>query len=592
MLPWQRTFLFIGELAKKLQYLIFLILGVGTSQRLRLAGGNSSAGRVEVLYNGEWGTVCDDSWDIDDALVVCLQLGFTNAIASYSNAFFGQGSGQIWMDNVQCNGLESSLSECMHNGFGIHNCGHHEDAGVACGDQTCGGTLNGLMGEIASPGYPSRYSTNLNCIWTIEASSGQVIQLTIEQFNLEDSASCSSDSLTIYDGIPSSANELLSPSCGSQVQWPSHPSTLLSTGTRVTVVFTSDDNFAASGFRATFQQVSPREEFFLIVDADNSKIYKQNRFGTNTEDLMVVGLQRPVAVDFDPVERKVYFTDVVAKFIGRINIDGSDQETIATDMVDIPDGLVVDSLARILYWTDTGNDMITTSNLDGSGRNVFISTGLEEPRDIIIYQEGGYVYWTDWGSNPKIERCLFDGSERATIIMEDLGWPNGLALDEYESRLYWADALLNKIERSNFDGSQRQLLEDFDSNDVHPFSIVVLETAIFWTDWLTQGVDVTDRNFQNEATTLHVAGIPTRLHDIVYFSSESLKELCILTCFTELAKKKTAKLQKGILILRHLPKVKSLDCSRFLKMILHNTDLFIAAKLVSALDDTFSAVTS
>ncbi|KAJ8042162.1 Deleted in malignant brain tumors 1 protein [Holothuria leucospilota] len=299
-------------------------------------------------------------------------------------------------------------------------------------------------------------------------------------------------------------------------------STLLSTGTRMTVVFTSDDTETAPGFRATFEQVSPREEFFLVVDADNSKIYKQNRLGTNVEDLLVAGLQRPVAVDFDPVERKVYFTDVVAKFIGRINIDGSDQETIATNMVDVPDGLVVDSIGRILYWTDTGNDMITTSNLDGSGRNVFISTNLDEPRDIIVYQGGGYVYWTDWGSNPKIERCLFDGSGRVSIIMEDLGWPNGLALDEYESKLYWADALLNRIERSNFDGSQRQLLEDFDSNDVHPFSIVVLETAIFWTDWLTQGVDVTDRNFQNETTTLHVAGIPTRLHDIVYFSLESL----------------------------------------------------------------------
>ncbi|KAJ8040728.1 Deleted in malignant brain tumors 1 protein [Holothuria leucospilota] len=494
----------------------------GDIQGIRLADGTSTSGRVEVLYNGEWGTVCDDYWDWNDATVACRQLGYSSVVAIYHSAYFGQGSGRIWMDDLHCNGYESSLSDCPHNGFGQHNCVHHEDAGVVCGDETCGGSLSGLSGEITSPGYPSGYSANLNCIWTIEAAPNQVIELTVQQFDLQDSASCLSDSLTIYDGIPSPFNELLSPSCGSQIQWPSHPSTLLSTGTRMTVVFTSDNTFTASGFRATFQQVPPREEFFLVVDAGNRKIFKQNRLGTNAEDLLVAGLQLPVAVDFDPVERKVYFTDVTAKFIGRINIDGSGQETIATDMVDVPDGLAVDSLGRILYWTDTGNDMITASNLDGSGRNILISSDLDEPRDIIIYQEGGYVYWTDWGSNPKIERCLFNGLERATIITNDLGWPNGLALDEYESKLYWADALLNRIERSNFDGSQRQLLEDFDSNDVHPYSIVVLETAIFWTDWLTQGVDVTDRNFQNEATTLHVAGLPTRLNDMVYFSSESL----------------------------------------------------------------------
>ncbi|KAJ8042164.1 Deleted in malignant brain tumors 1 protein [Holothuria leucospilota] len=105
---------------------------MNTIQELCLSGGNASAGRVEVFYNGEWGTVCDDSWDINDARVVCLQLGFSDAIARYGNAFFGQGSGEIWMDNVECNGQESSLSDCTHNGFGNHNCGHSEDAGVAC----------------------------------------------------------------------------------------------------------------------------------------------------------------------------------------------------------------------------------------------------------------------------------------------------------------------------------------------------------------------------------------------------------------------------------------------------------------------------
>ncbi|XP_071828209.1 neurotrypsin-like isoform X2 [Apostichopus japonicus] len=98
--------------------------------QLRLVDGNATAGRVEIFLNGEWGTVCDDLWDISDAEVVCLQLGFDRALGAHSDAFFSAGTGLIHLDEVQCSGSESSLLDCAYETF--HNCGHNEDAGVSC----------------------------------------------------------------------------------------------------------------------------------------------------------------------------------------------------------------------------------------------------------------------------------------------------------------------------------------------------------------------------------------------------------------------------------------------------------------------------
>ena len=86
-----------------------------------------------MFHNDEWGTVCDDGWDINDANVVCRQLGYSDgAVTAHSHAHFGRGSGSIWLDKLRCTGLEATLFDCAHNGVGIHNCRHSEDAGVTC----------------------------------------------------------------------------------------------------------------------------------------------------------------------------------------------------------------------------------------------------------------------------------------------------------------------------------------------------------------------------------------------------------------------------------------------------------------------------
>ena len=101
--------------------------------KVRLVGSeNSNEGRVEVFYEAQWGTVCDDRWDSTDADVVCRQLGFSGATDISVEAGFGEGVGAILLDEVGCTGDEERLEDCPSGGWGVENCNHYEDAGVIC----------------------------------------------------------------------------------------------------------------------------------------------------------------------------------------------------------------------------------------------------------------------------------------------------------------------------------------------------------------------------------------------------------------------------------------------------------------------------
>ena len=131
---------------------------------VRLVGGGIDSGRIEVYHNGQWGTVCDDGWDINDANVVCRQLGFPNASSAPHAAAYGQGSDPIWMDDVNCQGDEVSLLTCTHGGWGMHNCGHHEDASVVCNGavRLVGGEINSGRVEVYHNG---QWGTVCDDLW-------------------------------------------------------------------------------------------------------------------------------------------------------------------------------------------------------------------------------------------------------------------------------------------------------------------------------------------------------------------------------------------------------------------------------------------
>ncbi|XP_078080868.1 lysyl oxidase homolog 3B-like isoform X2 [Mustelus asterias] len=107
-------------------------------------------GRVEVLYEGEWGTICDDDFKLDNAVVLCRMMGFTTATGWTHSAKYGKGAGRVWLDNLDCRGTEEDVSQCKSLGWGQTDCTHEEDAGVICKDERIPGFVDSNVISVQS----------------------------------------------------------------------------------------------------------------------------------------------------------------------------------------------------------------------------------------------------------------------------------------------------------------------------------------------------------------------------------------------------------------------------------------------------------
>lgn len=147
--------------------------------------GSRCAGRVEVFHSKQWGTVCDDNWDLLDAEVVCRQLDCGRALSAPGGGQFGRGVGIIWMDETNCTGMESTLSSCRGRPWGINNCYHGEDAGVVCSGLTIvpsaslhtrqweGGLCHdGRSAPLAETG--SQHQQPVGFFWTLPTPDGPI----------------------------------------------------------------------------------------------------------------------------------------------------------------------------------------------------------------------------------------------------------------------------------------------------------------------------------------------------------------------------------------------------------------------------------
>uniref|UniRef100_A0A8C0IK70 Low-density lipoprotein receptor-related protein 2 n=1 Tax=Chelonoidis abingdonii TaxID=106734 RepID=A0A8C0IK70_CHEAB len=208
--------------------------------------------------------------------------------------------------------------------------------------------------------------------------------------------------------------------------------------------------------------------------------------------LILQGLRNVVALDFDRVEKRLYWIDVGRKVIERMFLNGTNKETVISDDVPNGEGIAVDWVGRKLYWVDAYKDCLFVAELDGRFRKKLVDQCVDSNNTFCFQYPRGYclnrqVYWTDWADRAYVGRVGMDGKNKTVIISTKLEWPNGLTIDYTNDKLYWADAHLNYIEYSDLEGRHRHTV--YDGTLPHPFAITVFEDTIYWTDWNTRTVE-------------------------------------------------------------------------------------------------------
>uniref|UniRef100_A0A8C4Z0G3 EGF-like domain-containing protein n=1 Tax=Gadus morhua TaxID=8049 RepID=A0A8C4Z0G3_GADMO len=197
----------------------------------------------------------------------------------------------------------------------------------------------------------------------------------------------------------------------------------------------------------------------------------------------VPDIDNVTVVDYDALERRIYWSDVRTQTIKRAFINGTGVETVVS--ADLPNahGLAVDWVSRNLFWTsyDANKKQINVARLDGSFKNAVIQ-GLDRPHCLVLHPTLGKLYWTD-GDN--ISMANTDGSNRSVLFTNQKG-PVGLSIDFGAERLYWISSGNSSISRCRMDGSGLEVLEGAQGRLTKGTALAIMGETLWWAD---QGTD-------------------------------------------------------------------------------------------------------
>ncbi|EDW48843.1 putative vitellogenin receptor isoform X1 [Drosophila sechellia] len=197
-------------------------------------------------------------------------------------------------------------------------------------------------------------------------------------------------------------------------------------------------------------------------------------------------LSKVIGVAYDGSH--IYWTNIQneAESIVKANGDGSHAEILLTSGLDAPEDLAVDWLTQNIYFSDNIMRHIAVCSNDGLNCAVLVTQDVHQPRSLAVWPQKGLMFWTDWGEKPMIGRASMDGSRSRPIVSDNIEWPNGIALDMHQERIYWVDAKLGSVQTVRPDGTGRRTV--LDGMLKHPYGLAIFEDQLYWSDWATKSV--------------------------------------------------------------------------------------------------------
>ncbi|XP_072435638.1 low-density lipoprotein receptor-related protein 2a isoform X2 [Chiloscyllium punctatum] len=218
-----------------------------------------------------------------------------------------------------------------------------------------------------------------------------------------------------------------------------------------------------------------------------------------------------VGVDFHYYLGKIFWTDTIQNKLFSVDHSGSRIQQILNVSIDTPENIAVDWVNNKLYVVETSISRIEVVDLNGSNRITLIAENLGNPRGIAVDPTVGYLFFSDWNDiisgEPKLERSFMDGTHRFELVKTKLGWPAGITLDIITKRVYWVDSRYDYIETVTYDGLERKTIVSGGAAIPHPFGITNFEDKLYYTDWTKMALMRANKSAENNPQILHQSSL-------------------------------------------------------------------------------------